>query len=107
MELQTEIKQAIDTSIFLDDLRKKRLLEILKIATPQEQEKLLEILKSEKSTIGKIIRQYIAREGEKAIESLNLVISKGQRKTLVATEKKEKTAEDAKVEDLLKQLDQI
>ena len=36
--------QAIYRSIFLDELRKKTLLEILKIATPQEQEKLLEIL---------------------------------------------------------------
>ena len=107
MDIQEEIKQIIATSVFLDESRKQKLLEILKIATPQEQEKLFAALKSEKEIIREILLRYIETKGEEAIENLDILLKTGKRQVATSVEKQEKKSEDVKAEALLDQLEQI
>ncbi|MBU1992763.1 MAG: hypothetical protein ABH856_04320 [Patescibacteria group bacterium] len=104
-EIETKIEKLIATSLFLDNTRKEKLRKVVKKATPEEKERLVKVLESEKTEISGIVQNYIKNNGKEAVANLNRTIKKGKLKLRKTKEVKENKKEEAEMEDLLDRLD--
>lgn len=107
MTTDEKIQKLIKTSLFLDEGRKAKLQKVLPNLSEKDKEKLLQILESEKETLKGMIKNYIEKNGEKAISRLDIFLSHGKGKIRKTEERKDRQKEEEQAENLLKDLNNL
>lgn len=107
MTTDEKIKKSIKISFFLDEGRKAKLQKVLPNLSEKDKEALLQILESEKEALKGMIKNYIEKNGEKAISRLDMFLAHGKGKIRKTEERKDRQKEEEQAEKLLDDLNNL
>lgn len=107
MQTDEKIQKLIKTSLFLDEGRKAKLQKVLPNLSEKDKENLLQILESEKEALKGMIKNYIEKNGEKAISRLDMFLAHGKGKIRKTEERKDRQKEEERAEKLLDDLNNL
>jgi len=106
-DIDEHLEKMIKSSLFLDSKRKKRLFSVFEGMLEGEKKKLLEVLEAEASIVRKTLEKYISKKGQNALDKLYEIFASGKREVIKSKEMTTKKVEEAEMEKLIQELEDM
>lgn len=104
-ESAKNLENSIDDSLFLDPEKKMDLKPMLKTLSSNEQDKLKNILDSEKKDLSEIIKAHIEQNGEEGVENMDRAFSDAKKKINKESEALSQKKDELRMAKLEQQLE--